>query len=295
MNGFLFVDKPKGITSSSCVYKLRKVLRNKRIGHCGTLDPLATGVLPICIGEATKFSSFISDQKKEYEAKIIFGLETDSGDISGTIINRLEKEIKEQELIIIMNKYEGEQLQIPPMYSALKKNGKPLYRWVREGVFLKRAPRVVSIHSLKLLDFYKNRATVKVSCSKGTYIRTLVEDLGEFLGTKATVCELRRTKLGFVSVDQTIGLEEVNLNSLNEIICPYDQALLHLPKLTFNENETKKIRNGQPVDYNAHQEVKGTVRLYEDKASFFGVGEIGSSEKVFPKRLLSETVNSNCI
>ena len=153
MNGFLLIDKPKGVTSANCVYQLRKFLGIKKIGHCGTLDPLATGLLPICIGEATKFSSFTSDLDKTYEVEINFGIETDTGDIDGEILSKCKNNFNEINFKKAIKRLEGPQMQIPPMYSALKNKGKPLYWWARKGVFLLRKERNITIHKIELLDF----------------------------------------------------------------------------------------------------------------------------------------------
>ena len=153
MNGFLLIDKPKGVTSANCVYQLRKFLGIKKIGHCGTLDPLATGLLPICIGEATKFSSFTTDLDKTYEVEIKFGIETDTGDIDGEIISKCSNNFNEIDVKSVLRQFTGSQMQTPPMFSALKIKGKPLYSWARKGVFLLRKERNIAIHQIDLLDF----------------------------------------------------------------------------------------------------------------------------------------------
>ena len=293
MNGFLLIDKPSGISSSSCVYSLRKLLNKKRIGHCGTLDPLATGVLPICIGEATKFSNYVSDQTKEYRSTIKFGIETDTGDIFGKEISRKEPVFSENDLRFALEQQIGTIEQTPPMYSALKVNGKPLYYWARRGIYLKRNPRIVVIDNIELLSFEASyRATIKVSCTKGTYIRSLVKVIGRSLGTNATVMDLRRTKVGSFSENDLYKLGKLDILSCKEAIIDCDSMLEDLPKVTLNILEVKKIRNGQQVDYNAGQEKEGIVRIYEEKGSFIGLGNIDSSMQVSPVRLLSAQVNS---
>ena len=292
MNGFLLIDKPSGVSSSSCVYRLRKILNKKKIGHCGTLDPLATGVLPICIGEATKFSHYVSDQTKEYISTIKFGMETDTGDIFGKEISRNEPIFSENDLRFALEQQIGIIKQTPPMYSAMKVNGNPLYYWVRRGVFLKRAPKIIVISNIELLSFEPSyRATIKVSCSKGTYIRSLAAVIGRSLGTNATVMGLRRTKVGSFGESDLYKLGKLNILSCKEAIIDCDSMLEGLPKITLNILEVKKIRNGQQVDYNAGQEKEGIVRIYEEKGSFIGLGNIDSSMKVSPMRLLSAQVN----
>ena len=296
MNGFLLIDKPSGISSSSCVYSLRKLLNKKKIGHCGTLDPLATGVLPICIGEATKFSKFISEQTKEYRATLMFGIETDTGDIYGKEISRKESIFSEEDLKIALEEQTGVKEQVPPMYSAVKLNGKPLYYWARKGIYLKRSPRTIVVNNLQLLSFTENKkATIQVSCSKGTYVRSLVKAIGKSLGTSATVLELRRTRVGTFEESDLYKLEKLNLSSCEEAIIDCDIMLKDLPKVTLNVLEVKKIRNGQQLDYNAGQYKEGIVRIYEEKGSFIGIGNIDSSMKVSPVRLLStQTDSTSC-
>lgn len=288
MNGFLLIDKPSGISSAQCVYNIRKDLNEKKVGHCGTLDPLATGILPICIGEATKFSNYVSDQSKRYEVKILFGLETDTGDITGKEVSLDDVNFSLNQLKKVLSHFVGEQEQIPPMFSALKKNGKPLYYWARRGVFLKRKPRLIYVDQIELKTFksYKE-VTVEVSCSKGTYIRTLVESIGRQLETYATVLELRRTRIGFLKEEDLTPLNPKGKNSYVDDIVECDQVLKNYPKLVLNKTETKKIRNGQQVDYNARQEKEGIVRLYEEEGSFIGIGNIDLSMKVSPRRLLA--------
>ncbi len=288
MNGFLLIDKPSGISSAECVYSIRKDLNEKKVGHCGTLDPLATGILPICIGEATKFSNYVSDQSKRYEVKILFGLETDTGDITGKEVSLGDVNFSLNQLKKVLSHFVGEQEQIPPMFSALKKNGKPLYYWARRGVFLKRKPRLIYVDQIELKTFksYKE-VTVEVSCSKGTYIRTLVESIGRQLETYATVLELRRTRIGFLKEEDLTPLNSKGKNSYVDDIVECDQVLKNYPKLVLNKTETKKIRNGQQVDYNARQEKEGIVRLYEEEGSFIGIGNIDLSMKVSPRRLLA--------
>ena len=292
MNGFLIIDKPSGVSSSSCVYRLRKILNKKKIGHCGTLDPLATGVLPICIGEATKFSHYVSDQTKEYISTIKFGMETDTGDIFGKEISRNEPIFSENDLRFALEQQIGIIKQTPPMYSAMKVNGKPLYYWARRGIFLRREPKNIVISNIELLSFEPSyRATIKVSCSKGTYIRSLAAVIGRSLGTNATVMGLRRTKVGSFGESDLYKLGKLNILSCKEAIIDCDSMLEGLPKITLNILEVKKIRNGQQVDYNAGQEKEGIVRIYEEKGSFIGLGNIDSSMKVSPMRLLSAQVN----
>ena len=287
MNGFLLIDKPSGRSSASCVYSLRKILKIKKIGHCGTLDPLATGVLPLCIGEATKFSNYISDQSKEYEVEILFGLQTSTGDLEGEEIYKKPFKLSKNALMKSLKKFQGVHQQVPPMFSAIKYKGKPLYSWVRKGVYFSRQSREVRIFDTELLFCQGDKAKIRVSCSKGTYIRALIEDLGEDLSTGATVIDLRRTRVGDVTKDNLVDLESVDIEECRNALVSYDTLLRHIPEIHLDKIDTKKIRNGQLVDYNARQDIKGIVRIYADKGLFVGIGSIDSSNIVSAKRLLS--------
>ena len=287
MNGFLILDKPKGVTSANCVYKLRKLLGIKKIGHCGTLDPLATGLLPICIGEATKFSAFMSNLDKTYEVDISFGLETDTGDIEGEIISKGVNNFKEADLKRVLKLFEGPQTQIPPMYSALKNGGKPLYWWARKGVFLLRKERNITIHKIELIEFSKNVAKLEIFCTKGTYIRSVAECIGRALNTKATVISLRRLSVGNIKTQDMVLMPKEESSDILSSILPSDFLLKHLPKAILNEEDVKKVRNGQSIDYNAQLEKKGLVRIYTNKGLFMGIGELHSSNKLSPIRLIT--------
>ena len=287
MNGFLLIDKPRGVTSANCVYQLRKFLGIKKIGHCGTLDPLATGLLPVCIGEATKFSSFASDLDKTYEVDIGFGFETDTGDIEGQIISNGINNFNEKDLESVLERFEGPQSQTPPMYSALKIKGKPLYWWARKGVFLSRKERDITIHEIELMEFSKNLAKLKVSCSKGTYIRSFAESIGRALLTKATVFSLRRLSVGDIKAEDMILMPKEKSNDISSSILPSDFLLKHLSKIVLNEEDVKKVRNGQSIYYNAQLGKEGLVRIYTNKSLFMGIGELFVSNKLSPRRLIA--------
>ena len=287
MDGFLILDKPEGMTSAQCVYKLRSILGTKRIGHCGTLDPLATGLLPICVGEATKFSNYTTNLDKVYEVGIKFGVETDTGDVTGKIISKKDPCGIDQGLNKQLKEFEGMHLQIPPMYSAIKKNGKPLYYWARKGVYLYRDPRRIEIKSINLLNRSEYSTIIEVACSKGTYIRTLVEQLGRSLGTFATVSSLRRLEVGSMKLTtNSCHLEDTKDNIVNTIL-PCDALLTDIDKIALKPEDAKKVRNGLSIDYNAHLKNKGLVRIYTDKNLFIGLGLVGNNNMIQPKRLLA--------
>ncbi len=286
MNGFLLIDKPKGVTSANCVYQLRKFLGIKKIGHCGTLDPLATGLLPICLGEATKFSSFTTDLDKTYEVEIKFGIETDTGDLDGEIISKCSNNFNEIDVKSVLRQFTGSQMQTPPMFSALKIKGKPLYSWARKGVFLLRKERNISIHQIDLLDFGYDYVRLRVSCTKGTYIRSLAESIGRALNTKAIVFSLRRVGIGEIKSGDMIDMPKGQFCDLSSSLLPSDFLLKHLSKAILDEEDAKKVRNGQSIDYNAQLEKKGLVRIYTNK-SFMGIGELNTSNRLSPRRLVS--------
>ena len=286
MDGFLILDKPTGITSAQCVYKLRSVLGIKKIGHCGTLDPLATGLLPISIGEGTKFSNYLTDKDKLYEVVIKFGLETDTGDITGKIVSKSQKSYSLSSLEAEIKKIEGLQDQLPPMYSALKVKGKPLYYWARRGVFLSRKERKINVSEVTLIEHNNKEAKLRIACSKGTYIRGLAEDLGRRIKCYATVKSLRRLKVGHLHLDSnSCNLHDKKEEILSKInSC--DSMLIDLKKIRINLEDAKKVRNGLSIDYNAQLKNKRLVRIYTETELFVGLGEI-LENKLFPKRLLA--------
>ena len=286
MDGFLILDKPEGITSAECVYKLRSILGIKKIGHCGTLDPLATGLLPISIGEGTKFSNYLTNKDKLYEVGIKFGLETDTGDITGKIVSKSQKSYSLNNLETEVKKTEGYQEQLPPMYSALKVKGKPLYYWARKGVYLSREERKVNVSEVTLIDHNKKEAKLRIACSKGTYIRGLVEDLGRRIKCYATVKSLRRLKVGHLHLDSnSCNLHDKKEEILSKInSC--DSMLIDLKKIRINLEDAKKVRNCLSIDYNAQLKNKRLVRIYTETELFVGLGEI-LENKLFPKKLLA--------
>ena len=287
MNGFLLLDKPEGLTSAQCVYKLRNTLGIKRIGHCGTLDPLATGLLPICIGEATKFSNYATNLDKVYEVEIKFGIETNTGDITGQIIAEKGFDVSDQSLKEHFALIRGINYQTPPMYSAIKKNGKPLYYWARKGVYLYRESRKIRVKDIKLIHRYENMAKLKVYCSKGTYVRTLVEQLGRNMKSLATVSSLKRLEVGHLNLEKNFCTLNDSKELLEEKILPCDSMLRDFNKIELNVEDVKKVRNGLSIDYNAKLERKGLVRIYTKDNLFMGLGLVSEKNKIQPKRLLS--------
>ncbi len=252
----LVVDKPCGPSSFAVVKRVRSLLGGKRrVGHGGTLDPFASGVLPICIGEGTKVVPFLLDADKTYEAVVRFGVETDTLDVTGKVVAEHPlRGLSQETLASALARFRGSIAQVPPMYSALKREGKPLYKYAREGVTVERAPRQVTIHALDLLSFEApDRARLRIHCSKGTYIRSLAADLGALLGVGAHVVELRRTASGPFRIDQAISLDELAARVTEARPLPMLsllQALAHLPMVTVDEAMGRVLACGQRMDWN---------------------------------------------
>jgi tRNA pseudouridine55 synthase len=255
MEGIIPLYKPKGMTSHDCVFKLRKILKMKRIGHTGTLDPDVTGVLPICIGKATKVAEYITDAGKMYEGEVTIGFSTTTEDASGEVVEtkKVNRVISKGEIIEVLHKFTGTIRQTPPMFSAVKVNGKRLYEYARQGIEIERPTRLVTIYSIELLDdsLINGETTsfrFRVACSKGTYIRTLAVMIGEALGFPAHMSELSRIKSASFSLSDCFTLEEIETRmsdgTLTDILYPIETALTHLPKYMINDKITEKVKNG---------------------------------------------------
>lgn len=271
MQGILVVNKRQGITSHDCIYILRDLLEIKKIGHTGTLDPMATGVLPMTIGKATRVSSFIQNSEKEYIATIEFGIETDTEDITGNIIERSDKIPTEKEVLDILPKFTGRIEQIPPMYSAVRVDGRKLYKIAREGKVVDRPKREIHVESLKLLD--SNPFTLKIKCSSGTYARTLISDIGKELGTFATMTSLIRTKVGPFSVENAIkidDLESMTKEEIEEKLYPTDFALRNIPKYNVPKSFFERLINGVKFYDNRINDGKYSIYCLDE---FIGIGE----------------------
>jgi tRNA pseudouridine55 synthase len=256
MEGIIPLFKPKGMTSHDCVFKLRKILKMKRIGHTGTLDPDVTGVLPICVGKATKVAEYITDAGKAYEGEVTIGYSTSTEDVSGEIVaqKKVDRMISRSEIMRIFQELTGTITQTPPMYSAVKVNGKRLYEYARQGIEIERPSRTVTIYSIELLDERTHFSgesisfRFRVSCSKGTYIRTLAVMIGEALGYPAHMSELCRIKAASFSLSDCVTFEEVEKKmedgTITTILYPLETALTHLPKYTINDKIAEKVKNG---------------------------------------------------
>lgn len=248
MNGVIVIDKPAGKTSHDVVSEVKKALGIKKAGHTGTLDPLATGVLPVCLNEATKLAGFLAGEDKEYLATMLLGVKTDTMDTDGKIISQSSNFVSEEEIKSIVLRMTGKIKQIPPAYSAVKYNGKPSYKWARSGVFMDLKPREVTIHSISVESISFPRVTFRVVCSKGTYIRALCSDIGDALGTGACLCGLRRLKSGIFSEKMAVNLSDYagkgNKEELAKKILPMTELLPLLTTIELEDHCAAKLRNG---------------------------------------------------
>lgn len=295
INGFLLLNKPIGISSNQALTEVKKLFRAKKAGHTGSLDPLASGMLPICFGEATKFSQYLLEADKEYYVEAKLGVRTTTGDAEGSIVaTRPVPENIAVNLEQALNNFRGEIEQIPSMYSALKFKGRPLYEYARQGIEIERASRKVLIKELQLISCEQDCLVMVVKCSKGTYIRTLIEDIGEFLGTGAYVSALCRTNVepytdkGMITLEQLHELA-ADPESLEQLLLPIDSALSNWPQLELSEALTYYIKQGQPIIV-PKAPTNGLVRLISNRNSFIGVGEILLDGRVAPRRLVAEVM-----
>lgn len=286
----LLLDKPGGLTSNQALQKAKRLLNAQKAGHTGSLDPIATGLLPLCFGHATKISGMFLNADKCYQVKIQLGIKTDSGDREGAVIAR-SKDKALPTLMQIENalqQFRGQIEQIPPMYSALKSNGQPLYKLARQGIEIDRQPRRVTVYDLSIIDVQHDFLSLSVACSKGFYIRSLAMDLGDVLGCGGHVNALRRVKVGAFTIDQTVTLEQLEVlqsaQHRQRLLLPTDHALADLPKVDLTAKTADYFCHGQPV--RALKLPKpGLARIYTEDNSFLGLGEVANDGMVLPKRL----------
>ncbi|MEE0927864.1 MAG: tRNA pseudouridine(55) synthase TruB [Acutalibacteraceae bacterium] len=275
MQGLILLNKPKGITSFSAVNKIKWLASEKRVGHTGTLDPLATGVLPIFIGRATALSGILLDADKSYVATVKLGLTTDTCDITGEVLSEKEVKVTETEFLAVLERFKGKILQVPPMYSALKRDGVRLYELARQGKSVEIPPREVEITRLDLLEFSFDTFKIAVDCSKGTYIRSLCRDIGEALGCGATMTELCRTATSGFTLAQTVSLDDLTRENISDFILPEETALLYMKEVRVTEKQAVRFSNGGQLSYERLKTADFTdgqlLRVkYKDK--FLGVG-----------------------
>ncbi len=300
VSGILLLNKPGGLTSNAALQRVKRLFFAKKAGHTGSLDPIATGVLPICLGEATKVSGFLLNATKGYFSTVKLGQRTDTADIEGEVIEtRPVPVLNEAGVLDVLAQFTGDIEQLPPMYSALKRDGQPLYKLARQGIEVERELRSVTIYSLELLALREDELDIQVLCSKGTYIRTLAEDIGEVLGCGAHVKVLHRTQVGEFAIDKTITLEQLDalrdqgpVEELDSLLLTPDSALDDWPLISLTDDMARYIQQGQAV-FVPKAPTEGLVRLYagQDGAGqdrFLGIGHILDDGRVAPKRLMAQ-------
>lgn len=288
LNGVILLDKAQGESSNFVMQQVRRLFKAKKAGHTGALDPLATGMLPICFGEATKFSQYLLDADKGYEVTALLGERTDTSDADGEVVEVRPVEVTEALILAEVKKFVGEQQQTPSIYSALKYQGKPLYYYARQGIDVPRPTRTIHFYEIEVLKIELPYVQMRVICSKGTYIRTLVDDLGEVLGCGAHVTQLRRIKVGDFPVEQMMTFEQMQSYTLDELesqLLPMDIAVNDLPKLMLSDDQAKRLKLGQRFYPDTAQDM-GLYRAYVSDA-FIGLIEIKETGVIQPKRLLS--------
>ena len=292
ISGIVVLDKANGLSSNAALQEVKRLYEANKAGHAGSLDPLATGVLPVCLGEATKVSQFLLDSDKRYRTRIKLGIRTDTGDSEGSIIERNEGiSVSRKAVERALTKFKGEVEQVPPMHSAIKMNGVPLYKLARKGITVEREPRLVTLYQICLVEFVNSELELEISCSKGTYIRTIADDLGQELGCGAHVIELRRTQAGVFTEKDSISAEELalekenrGLDKIDQFLIPMDRAIQDLPEVNLPSITASHVKNGQAVLVR-HLPKNGLVRMYEDE-QFIGIGSIDDDGKVAPRRLI---------
>ncbi|MEA3274119.1 MAG: tRNA pseudouridine(55) synthase TruB [Pseudomonadota bacterium] len=295
VSGILLLDKPRDMTSNEALQRVKRLYKAAKAGHTGSLDPLATGLLPVCLGGATKFSTFLLDADKRYRVRVRLGVTTTTADAEGEVVRTAPTEhVGERDLREVLDRFVGPIEQLPPMYSAVKHQGERLYKLARQGIEVERTPRTVTIFGIDLREVALPEFEMDVHCSKGTYVRTLAEDVGSALGCGGHVIDLRRTGVGpYVDAEtRFVTLEEVerraegdDFEALDGLLLPLESALGHWPSVRLSEDAAFYLRQGQAVLV-PQAPTEGLVRLYDPSQKFIGVGCILDDGKVQPKRLL---------
>ena len=289
INGLLIIDKPLGFSSNQALSKIKWLYNPKKAGHTGTLDPLATGLLPVCLGEATKFSSYLFDANKTYEASIKLGFTSSTGDAEGSLTElNIDTFPNKTQVVNALESFHGAIEQTPPMHSALKHDGKPLYQYAREGIEIPRKKRIVTILSIRLINLEKNELIIEVDCSKGTYIRTLAEDIGKKLNVGGYLIGLRRTVVGSLSIDNAVSLDSIEESSGEDrlsFINPIDGFLNNFDPLIVNNDEANAIKDGKNV--HKKEVLNDIYRLYTQENIFIGLAEGDTNGNLKVKRLMA--------
>ena len=293
VSGILLLDKPLGMTSNDALQRVKRLYQARKAGHTGSLDPLASGLLPLCFGEATKLSAYLLDADKRYWVRVKLGVTTTTADAEGEVVQtRPTAGVSAAALQQVVERFAGQIEQLPPMYSALKYQGQRLYKLAREGIEVPREPRKVTIHSIELGAFEGDEFEMRVHCSKGTYVRTLAEDIGERLGCGAHVSGLCRTGVGPYGAEQMVTMQRLEdaaaagNEALDALLLPLDSAVGHWPEVRLSADSAYYLKLGQPVLV-PKAPTRGWVRLYDPAGGFLGVGEIEDDGKVAPRRLMA--------
>lgn len=291
IDGILLLDKPAGMSSNQALQKVRYLFKANKAGHTGSLDPLATGMLPVCFGQATKFSSFLLDASKSYRAVCRLGKTTTTGDAEGEVTSRHAVNLDRETVAAALKRFLGEIDQIPPMHSAVKVDGQRLYKLARKGAEVERPSRRITIHALDLIEFIDDQLTIDVYCSKGTYIRTLAEDIGRQLGCGAYLAGLHRTGvhpfkgMACVTLDALQSLCGESLQSLDDLLLPIEAALTDFPTVVLEASFTTDIRQGRAVRIGPQP--RGLINLISAEGGFIGIGEVAGDGRILPKRLMN--------
>lgn len=288
INGIINVYKEKDFTSHDVVAKLRGILKQKKIGHTGTLDPQATGVLPVCLGKGTKLCDMLTEHDKEYEAVMVLGITTDTEDMTGKVLQEREVNVQEEEVREAINSFLGDYWQVPPMYSALKVNGRKLYDYARAGIEIERKSRLVEILDIQITDISLPKVTFRVKCSKGTYIRTLCKDIGEKLGCGACMEELKRTQVGIFNIDKALTLSQIEQlvkdNKIDEIVYDIDEMFGNLSKFVIDEKYNKYLYNGNALKKEwvlDSDNIEDRIRIYDYLGKFYGIYKYDKMRKEY--------------
>jgi len=289
IDGILLLDKSKGISSNQALQEVRSLFKANKAGHTGSLDPLATGMLPICFGEATKFSSYLLDASKSYRAVCQLGKTSTTGDAEGEVTSQSEVNVCQADIDAVLVQFTGVIEQIPPMHSAVKVNGQRLYKLARKGHEIERQARTIEVHKLDLIEFKQDQVVIDVHCSKGTYIRTLAEDIGKNLGCGAYLADLRRTGVHPFWQQRCYTLEELQViseNNQGQFLLPVKAALTDLPELIVDSLATENLKQGRVIQ-NDSPVHSGLLILVSDNGQFIGIGEATSDGRILPKRLMN--------
>ena len=294
IDGVFLLDKLQGMSSNDIMQKVKRLFQANKAGHSGALDPLATGMLPICLGEATKFSQFLLDADKRYVVTAKLGERTDTSDAEGQVVETRPVNVETSQILTALEQFRGDILQVPTMFSALKHNGKPLYEYARAGITVEREARPITIFELNFIEYQAPFLTLEVHCSKGTYIRTLVDDLGEVLGCGAHVTVLRRTAVADYPAEKMMTWDALQAlaeqGDLDQHLLPIDTAVSKLPALKLNAEQSKGIGFGQRVKFANEAKLRGQVRLFSDKNIFLGVALIDDNNVIRPQRLITQSL-----